>query len=372
MFINIIVLIILFFLIGYTILAFYFRRGYSRLRHSGPSEDKPKVTVIVPAHNEEDTLPNLLDCLSKLDYPEENTEIFLVNDRSTDLTAELMGGFVSQHQNTKVIHIDETPAGIAPKKHALALAIQSASGEIILTTDGDTSPKPGWITSMVRCYDETTGMVLGYAPYRTDGPFRTLFHRFLALDYFAMGAIAAAGTGINHPVTCNGANLSYRKVVFDEVEGFGETAKRISGDDDLLLHRIHQKTDWKIRYCTDRESAVFNDPPSNLRRFIRQRIRFSSKHLAYPGKVKAVLSGIYLLHVLFLVLLGASCFSLSHLPYFLGLLGVKVICELIFLLPGQRLLENRKLLTLYPLAFIPYLLYVVLIPILGQFIKNRW
>jgi cellulose synthase/poly-beta-1,6-N-acetylglucosamine synthase-like glycosyltransferase len=359
-------------IIGYDFLAFSFRKGFVAAEKTEPSSHRPMVTIIVPAHNEEKTLPRLLDCLSRQVYPRENTEIFLVNDRSTDLTAELMGGFVSQHKYTKVFHIDTTPAGISPKKHAIATAISHASGEIIFTTDADASPKPGWISGMVRRYDEQTGMVLGYAPYRTDGPFRTLFHRLLALDYFAMGAVAAAGAGVNHPVTCNGANLSYRKCVFDEVGGFGETAKYVSGDDDLLLHRIHEKTDWKIRFCTDPETVVFNDPPGTIWRFIRQRIRFASKHLAYPWKVRAVLAAVYVLHVLLLVLLTGSIFSLSHLPFFLALFGMKAGCELFFLYRGYHLLEKRNLLILYPVAAIPYLFYVVLFPLLGQIIRSRW
>jgi cellulose synthase/poly-beta-1,6-N-acetylglucosamine synthase-like glycosyltransferase len=372
MFLSILIITTSVLLIGYGLLALYVRRGFFKLEQAEPAGNEPIISVIVPAHNEENSLPHLMDCLSRQDYPVQKIEFLFVNDRSTDLTNELMCGFVSQHENAKAIQLDETPAGISPKKHAIATAIESASGEIILTTDADASPKPGWISAMMKCYDENTGMVLGYAPYRTDGPYRSLFHQILALDYFAMGAMTAATAGRGHPLTCNGANLSYRKSVFEEVDGFGETASLMSGDDDLLMHRIRSNTPWKIGYCIDPESVVFNKPPRTIWKFIRQRIRFASKHHAYPGKMKAGLLSVYFLHLFMLALLIGSVFSLSHLPFFLVLLGAKVLFELIFIIPGKRLLEKRNLLILYPLTVIPYLFYVVLFPILGLTLKSRW
>jgi hypothetical protein len=52
-------------------------------------------------------------------------------------------------------------------------------------------------------------------PYRTDGIYGTLFHKLLALEYFTMGAVTAATAATGHPSTCNGANFSFRKKVFD-------------------------------------------------------------------------------------------------------------------------------------------------------------
>lgn len=358
-------------LTGYCFLLVYFGRGFSRLK-SYSGTHRPTVTVIVPAHNEENTLPHLLKCLSKQLYPSELTEIVLIDDRSKDNTFKIIKTFASIHSNVITLKIKDTVHEISPKKRAITEAVKTSTGEIILTTDADASPGPNWISEMVRAYDENTGMVLGYAPYRTDRPFNTLFHGLLALDYFAMGAVASASVGVGYPTTCNGANLSYRREVFQKVGGFGETVKWLSGDDDLFLHRVRKKTSYQINFAITQDAAVFNNPPKNIREFVRQRIRFASKHLAYPAGMKVFLIGIYALNICLLSLMIGVFFSFSFVPIILISLGVKALFEIIFLIQGQRLLEKRNLLTLYPLAAIPHIFYVVIFPILGQFMKHRW
>ncbi len=349
----------------------YLGVGFGRLKRK-PSPHCPRVTLIVPAHNEEKSLPNLLQCLSRQYYPVELTEIILVDDRSEDQTYRIMQDFASVHPNVSAIRIDNAIEGIGHKKRAITQAIQSSTGDIILTTDADASPGPDWISEMIRAYDKNVGMVLGYAPYRTDGPFCTFSHRILALDYFAMGALAAASTGLGYPITCNGANLSYRRKVFQEVGGFGKTAKWVSGDDDLFLHLVRKRSKLQINFAVSPGSVVFNDPPQNLREFIRQRIRFASKHLAYPTNTKAILLGIYAFNLSLLTLIVGTIFLLTYLPILLVALIVKAIFEITFLVRAQRLLEKRNLVMLYPFAAIPHILYVVIFPLLGQFIKTRW
>ena len=117
---------------------------------------------------------------------------------------------------------------------------------------------------------------------------------------------------------------------------------------------------------------MFTNPPRNLKAFIRQRVRFASKHLAYPKKMIAVLGFVYGFYVLLLGMFIAA-FWMPRLFIGLGLLLVlKSVFEILFLLPAQRLLENRNLLKYYPLAVIPHIAYVVIFPILGQILPRRW
>ena len=356
---------------SYLALQIFFRRGLGRMKIPDISSLR-SVSVIVPCHNEEANLPGLFRCLEAQTCPADQMEIIFVDDRSTDATWDLMNWFASGKPNVRTIRITTLEDEKSPKKNALAQAIRVATGEIILTTDADTHPGPHWIDSMIRAFDEETGMVLGYAPYRTDGAYNTLFHKLLALEYFSMGAITAASTSLELPSTCNGANLAYRKSVFEEVGGFGGTAKHLSGDDDLFMHRVSQRTNWKIAFNGGRNSAVFNNPPENMRAFFRQRVRFASKHLAYPKSMIAILSLIYGFYLSLLVSMVFAFFS----PVILGIviiqLILKVIGDLCFLIPAQARLESRPLLKIYPLLLIPHIPYVVLFPLLGQILPKRW
>ena len=371
MFFSILIITTAVLLIIYCALLFYFRQGFDRFKQ-GNSADQPTVTVIVPAHNEADNLPSLLKKLAVQTYPRKLVEMILVDDRSTDDTREIIRSFVAEHPNVRMIRIPEEEISPSPKKQAILRAVTASTGEIILLTDADTLPPPDWIAEMVKMYDKKTGLVFGYAPFRTDGRYHTHFHRMLALENFSMGAIGAATASMNYPVTSFGANFSYRRKLFVDLDGFGDSIKHLSGDDDLFLHRAKKHSMYQIRFSAAPESIVFTNPPLNLRQFFRQRIRFASKHLAYPKPVVAALLIIYLFYLCLLINLIGCLFDPAFLIGTLFFLVVKAVSELVFLLKAQKRLEKRNLLVYYPLVVLPHLLYVVFFPVLGQLFRKRW
>ncbi len=108
----------------------------------------PRVSIIVPARNEEDDIEQSLTRLLELDY--DNYEVIAVNDRSTDRTGEIMER-MAKNQNPKsqkphpalrVIHHQELPAGWLGKTHAMWTATNEAQGDWLLFTDADVQFKP--------------------------------------------------------------------------------------------------------------------------------------------------------------------------------------------------------------------------------------
>lgn len=97
----------------------------------------PKVTIVVPARNEADTIEPALRSLRHLDYP--NYEVAAVNDRSTDATGEIMRRVAAEPSGApvKVIDVAELPPGWLGKTHAMWLGAKQGSGEWILFTDAD-------------------------------------------------------------------------------------------------------------------------------------------------------------------------------------------------------------------------------------------
>ena len=117
----------------------------------------PRVSIIVPARNEEETIEQALNTLLALDY--ENYEVIAVNDRSSDHTGEIMerlsqnphalahgarrmGDPTSTTPILRVIHHTELPAGWLGKTHAMWTAAKQASGDWLLFTDADVLFKP--------------------------------------------------------------------------------------------------------------------------------------------------------------------------------------------------------------------------------------
>ena len=104
---------------------------------------EPRVSIVVPARNEEEDIRETLVRLLALDYS--NYEIIAVNDRSTDHTGQAMDAVAASsqaHGRLKVIHVSELPSGWLGKTHAMWTAGQQASGDWLLFTDADVLFKP--------------------------------------------------------------------------------------------------------------------------------------------------------------------------------------------------------------------------------------
>ena len=102
----------------------------------------PRVSIIVPARNEEADIEATLTRLLALDY--DNYEVIAVDDRSTDRTGEIMDRIAAAapHGRLKVIHIAELPSGWMGKTHAMWSASNRPRGDWLLFTDADVLFKP--------------------------------------------------------------------------------------------------------------------------------------------------------------------------------------------------------------------------------------
>jgi len=103
----------------------------------------PRVSIIVPARNEEESIEQALTQLLALDY--DNYEIIAVNDRSTDRTGEIMENLAAESSargQLRVIHQHELPKGWLGKTHAMWTATNLAAGDWLLFTDADVMFKP--------------------------------------------------------------------------------------------------------------------------------------------------------------------------------------------------------------------------------------
>jgi hypothetical protein len=106
----------------------------------------PRLSVIVPACNEADTIVAALGSLLKVEYPD--LEIVLINDRSTDGTGDLMESLSRDDPRVRVVHLSELPDGWLGKVHAMHRGAALASGEWLLFTDADVHFAPD---SLSRC-----------------------------------------------------------------------------------------------------------------------------------------------------------------------------------------------------------------------------
>ncbi|MBN8190848.1 glycosyltransferase [Bacillus sp. NTK074B] len=97
--------------------------------------DRPFLSIIVPARNEEETISDSI--LSQLDQDYDRIEWILVNDRSTDDTPVKLEAMAEKDKRIQVLHIDSLEKGWLGKNQALYKGYKRSKGSLILFTDAD-------------------------------------------------------------------------------------------------------------------------------------------------------------------------------------------------------------------------------------------
>lgn len=335
---------------------------------------QPKVSVLVPARDEADTIINTLYSLKNQTYPSDKLEIIIIDDQSNDNTAEVVARFIQDNQLNHFRLVSHRTDGKTPtyKKAAISFALQYATGDIIMTTDADCMVQPQWVESMIKQYDEETGMVAGLISFAPQSE-KSVFNKLQTLEFAGIVFAGVGAVGINRPLICNGSNLSYRKKAFEDVSGFSGHDHLPSGDDDLLMQNIHKKTQWKIKYNLDSQSINYTHPVGNVNRFLNQRSRWASKGVHYPGHfISLMLLFIYLFYAAIFIVTPFAFFRLFSLSVLVIGFLLKFIPEFLIVYAALRILNRKKLLPLFFIAEIFQVPYVVVVGFRGFFNLFKW
>ncbi len=183
------------------------------------TSDLPKVSVIIPAKNEEKNIPNVLSHFFKQNY--KNFEIIVVDDRSNDKTPHLLENFKKLSPVPfKVSRIEKLPPGWTGKNYAMLTGSRSASGQWLLFTDADTTHKPESIATAVSCVLEKKIDFLTLAPEVTSGSFWEKTVQPLAISSLALWFRTDKVNDPENRVTlANGQFLLVRKEVYEKTGG---------------------------------------------------------------------------------------------------------------------------------------------------------
>ena len=365
-------LLILLFLC-YAVLMLFYRAGWKALPDEETDrahEPRTKVSLIIPARNEEKNLPQLLRDVQNQHYPPGLLEIIVVDDHSTDATVAVAESFgrvrclrLCDYTNGEVLN--------AYKKKAIETAIAQSTGELIVTTDADCRVGPWWLHSLVSFYERKQARLIA-APVYMDGD-GSVLSVFQTLDFMTMQGITGAVVHTRSGTLCNGANLAYTKQAFETVGGFKGIDHIASGDDMLLMHKIEQRFPRRTHYLKNRDATVRTAPMPDLASFFRQRIRWASKATHFRDRrLLAVLGLVYAYNLSFLLItLAAFRWPALWLMLLCALLA-KTLLELSLVRPLARFFGAERLLLWFPLLQLLHIPYIVLSGLFGQFGAYRW
>ena len=360
----------------YSFLIAYYRWGWVSMPEFA-LEERPlvtyrqKVSVIIPARNETVNIANCIRSVLAQSYPSHLVEIIVVDDHSTDDTADIAQGLSLAYSNVILIRLNEAVKNMAYKKRGIEVGIAKATGQWIITTDADCTHPEFWLETMVQCQEKNASNFIA-APVRYITK-KTILSIFQTLDFMTMQGITGASVHKRFHTMCNGANLGYKKEIFAKVDGFNGIDKLPTGDDMLLMYKIYKVDKQKVTYLKSKHAIVETHPPETWKAFFQQRIRWASKASHYDDKrIFFTLLWVYLFNVWFLVMLVASFFSWHNLVALLCLLVGKTCVELWFLKPVAQFFNAGKWLREFPFLQPMHIVYVVISGWLGKFGKYEW
>ena len=364
--------IILYFLLAiYLIALIFFYIGLFRL-HKGKNTKKYTVSILIPARNEAEHIKLCLESLVKQDYPKELIEIIVINDMSTDNTLEIVEEYVKSYSNISIITITEKPDNVAPKIFPLMTGIAKSKGDIIAITDGDCEVMPTWISGLISHYNDDIGVVTGVVTYKFYDDVNILLQGTQYLDYLSHTACAAGSIGMGVMNNCNGCNMSYRRIAYEEAGGYGHQKDLTAAEDAILAQRIHNKTKWEIDFVYTPDTFVSTRPVRTLKEIFLQRIRWASQSVDYPPIVLFFLISTFLLFLLLSITIPISLFYITIFPAPIICFAFKSLMEFLILFKFTRMIGEERILFYFPLNEILHIPYILIAAIAGQLGTFNW
>jgi cellulose synthase/poly-beta-1,6-N-acetylglucosamine synthase-like glycosyltransferase len=226
-----------------------------------PKDDKkPKVSVIIPAYNEEAHILSCLEAIQKQDF-RGNMEVIVVNDGSTDRTAEIASKYPVNLIDLK------TNRG---KANALNVGIKHSKGDILVFSDSDSEIADSAVNLLVNSLEEhpDAGAVAGQVYVKAIKGKNNLLKRFQMMEYEIDQGLSRYLQGLNGNVqVCPGPLFAVRREIAEKTMFSNRT---VIEDADFTIEIL--KNNMKVLH--EPRAKVYTNPPVSLKGWFNQRKRW--------------------------------------------------------------------------------------------------
>ena len=224
---------------------------------------KPFVSILIPAHNEAEVIENTVENISKIEYP--NYEIIVIDDRSTDNTAQILENICTKYKNLK--YFSRTKEAFAGKSAVLNDALKIAKGDAILVFDADARVKPDFLKELIPALEpEQVGAVQARKVIinREQNFLTRCQDNEMAVDtHFQVGRDSVKGA-----VELRGNGELIKRKALEDVGGWNI----YTITDDLDLSTRLQIKGWDVRFCPD--VCVYEEGVPSYIPLLKQRRRW--------------------------------------------------------------------------------------------------
>lgn len=215
------------------------------------------ISVIIPTFNGAKRITTCLAALLK-QTEGRHAEILVIDDGSTDNTVDVVRRFSS-----RIRLISQANAGPAAARNRGA---REAAGDVILFTDDDCEPAPGWLDEMLKPFEDPD-VIGAKGAYRTRQ--KPLVARFVQAEYEDKYRFMTRSVDIDFIDTYSAA---FRRVRFLEIGGYDTDFPVACAEDVELSYRMSSKG-WKMRFVPG--AIVFHQHPDTLGRYLKKKFKFA-------------------------------------------------------------------------------------------------
>lgn len=351
------------------ILFYWYQWNKSEVGYHKQIVQKQMISVIIVGRNESTNLVTCINSIASNNYPKELYEIIYIDDFSSDNSTQLLSDI--KIDNFKFYNLREYIGNNKInnyKKKAIEFAVSKSKGDIILQTDADVFVGSDWIISHASKYNNyDINFIAAPVLFKAN---KTRLEQFQKYDFITTMGITCAGINSKLHYMANGANMSFRKKVYREIDNNSNFA---SGDDMFLIQSIANKHPDSIGFLKDNNAIVYTFPEKEIVGFFKQRLRWATKTNGYENtKLKLV---VYLVFLTSLIIVSNTIaiffLNQNHLYFILGLIIIKLLVDSLFIRSISSFFKQEiSFFDLIP-SLLRYPFYILTIGVLSIF-KNKY
>ncbi|EUJ31265.1 family 2 glycosyl transferase [Listeria floridensis FSL S10-1187] len=247
--------------------------------------EAPFVSIMVPAHNEGKVIVKTVESLLAFDYPHDRYEVIVINDNSSDNSAELLAEVKKRYPDRffTVINTDAETGGKG-KSNALNIGFETSRGEYIAIYDADNTPEKTALRYLVGeiTHDAKLGAVIG--KFRTRNRDASWLTRFINIETLSFQWMAQAGRwSLFKLCTIPGTNFIVRRSILEAIGGWD--VKAVAEDTEISF-RIYMMG-YRIKFQS--KAVTWEQEPQTLPVWFKQRSRWAK------GNIYVILKNVPLL-----------------------------------------------------------------------------
>ena len=330
-------------------------RLWKKMKTPQPSTFQPTVSVLVSCKNEEEDLPMCLRALKELDYPFEKLDFWIVDDRSTDNTDQVIKSFSETDFRFHYLSTQEFETKLKAKARGIDFATKHAKGDWLFITDADGEPRPSWIKETLSYIDENTGVIGGMLCIKDDSLVGMLERNTWGYTL----PFAAGMAGWNAVFASIGPNMAVKREAYERMGGLEKADFKIA--EDLAIFNIAKEAGYEAKFIATKNTTVHLKSVPTIWHILSQLRRWLRGGFEQTYEYWAGLSGA--LGICFIMSVAFCLSFITGMESAWWLFGIKCLLDSLLVFYEKKLIQGQRYLRYLPIIWFFNLFIFIWLPL---------